>query len=398
MVPSSRNLDEIWSWSEDRLHGALEGVPIGGATALEQLIIPALAHQEPAYNTVAAYLLVNDASPAAQNALMRALREASQQKLSALIRGIEVAQLTGRFAPIASMLAKQDIEHCAALCRLKAFQRAALGQELRELYGSDDPVLQVIAMSAAAHLPAQYTKSWVEAGLQSEHVAVRQAAAQTGIRARIPQAWSAALAMIQSAPAECATLWPAVAMFGGAPEHAVIMSAIKLPNCGKAAVSALAHVGTPEIVEVILELLADEVLSRVAGETYCAIVGVEIERDHLMLSDSPDGEAPSFEADDLNANLVPSEDELWPLPNASACKAHWESVRANFEPGKRYVRGAPVSLGRLVTMVETGPMLRRAEHIYELAARSEGQYDVVARAFTAVQRRMMSASRSQSQL
>ena len=31
----TRNLDEIWSWTEDRLHGALDGVRVGGAAGLE---------------------------------------------------------------------------------------------------------------------------------------------------------------------------------------------------------------------------------------------------------------------------------------------------------------------------------------------------------------------------
>ena len=389
----TRNLDEVWSWTEDRLHGALDGAAVGGDATIERLLIPALTHEELSYNTVAAYLLVNSRSDKARDALSTALRDAKGAKLSAMIRGIEVTELSGRFAPIAAMLAKHSPEHCAALCRLKVFHRATLGQELRDTFSSNIPELQAFALQAAAHLPAQYVNSWIDTGLKSDHLSVRQAAMLSGIRCRVPQAWSAALNMARESLPESSSLLLALALFGGVAEHQVVTSAIKLPTTSKAAVRALAHIGTPEAIQLLLELMSDAQLARVAGEAYCAIAGVELERDRLMQADLPD-EAPTFEADDLNANLVPQQDETWPLPDVAAVTRHWDSVRARFSRGVRYLRGAPANLQRLAEMVEKGPMLRRADHVFELAARTSGQYDVVERAFAATQRRMMSAARA----
>src|SRR5690242_8331330 len=31
----TRSLDEVWSWTEDRLHGALEGVSVGGDSGID---------------------------------------------------------------------------------------------------------------------------------------------------------------------------------------------------------------------------------------------------------------------------------------------------------------------------------------------------------------------------
>src|SRR6185503_8422596 len=45
LVSLTRNLDEVWSWTEDRLHGALDGVRVGGASTLD-LAKDALATDE----------------------------------------------------------------------------------------------------------------------------------------------------------------------------------------------------------------------------------------------------------------------------------------------------------------------------------------------------------------
>ena len=116
-------------------------------------------------------------------------------------------------------------------------------------------------------------------------------------------------------------------------------------------------------------------------------------RDRLT-NPEPDEAAPAFEADDLDANLVPTPAEQWPLPNPDALREHWNKAQARFQNGVRYVRGKPATLEALMIAVETAPMLRRPDYVFELYVRSGGKYDVEPRTTRAVQRQMMTVGRA----
>jgi len=55
---------------------------------------------------------------------------------------------------------------------------------------------------------------------------------------------------------------------------------------------------------------------------YCWITGADLERDRLAIEDTLP-EVPAFEDDDLDANLVPQPEALWPAPDAEAAQRHW---------------------------------------------------------------------------
>jgi len=61
----------------------------------------------------------------------------------------------------------------------------------------------------------------------------------------------------------------------------------------------------------------------------------------------------------------------------------------------RYQNGRVVDIAGLIDSIESGPMLRRPQRIFEVAVRvrSQGRYDVEPREFSVQQRRMMAAAR-----
>jgi hypothetical protein len=76
-------------------------------------------------------------------------------------------------------------------------------------------------------------------------------------------------------------------------------------------------------------------------------------------------------------------------------RQHWATIASRFALDQRYVRGEPVGIDALVQAVESGPMLRRPDYLFELYVRTQGRYDVEARAAGPVQQRMMAAGRAQ---
>lgn len=391
----TRNLDEIWSWTEDRLSGTIDGLLVARGELFARVIERALSLKDLAFHTVAAHVLTVVSDGAARPQLATLLCEAQGASLAAMLRGIEVAHLDGTFSTVTRALLKKGPQHCAALARIKGFQRAPLGDELRAAWESDTVPEQVTALRAAAFVAEPDVTAWVERGLAHDSPAVRLAAIETGIRQRQRVAWAAAREWAQSGDAGSAALLRLLAIFGKAPEHQVVYAALADEGSARAAFWALGHVGTREAIEHCLAAMQDPARARLAGEAYAAITGIDLARERLTSREPDDAPSlPPFEEDELDADLVPHREELWPLPDAAACEEHWRRIGASYAPHTRYVRGAPFDLSVLMAAIDKGPMLRRGDYALELFVRTSGACDVETRAATATQRRMIASARA----
>lgn len=393
LLSLTRNLGEVWSWTEDRLQGALDGVRVSG-DRLARTLESALAGDDPARVAVAAHLLAAKSGPEARGLLATAVGSATGARLRSMIRAIEVADLDSTFAPVTVVLSTKGPEHSAALCRLKAFRRATPSRELAVAFESNVPELQAEALRAARFAPDETFIRLAGAGLKSDSPVVRGAALEAGIYRRWPQAWELAVQLARERSPESGSLLSLLAALGSADEQQLVISALRVPSLQRQGLFALGYIGTPEAVEICLAGLRDQKLARMAGEAYCAITGAGLERDGLAAAEPDDKPSPpAIEADPLDANLVPSAHDLWPLPNPDALRQHWAVTRSRYTPGVRYLGGQPINLSVLVAAIESGPMLRRPGLILEAAIRMAGRYDVEPRAFAHVQRRMMAAGR-----
>jgi len=390
----TRNLDEVWSWTEDRLNGAIDGLLVAPDQLLTGVIERALSLKDLAYHTVAAHLLTVASASDARSRLATIVCEAHGASLAAMLRGIEVARLDGTFSTVTRAHLKRGPEHCAALARLKSFQRAPLGDELQIGYEANTVPEQVAVLRAAGSLPEPAVTPWIERGLAHPSPAVRIAAVESGIRQRQRRAWETARGLVASAEPGSLSLLRPIAMFGKAAEHRIIYDVLADSASARCALWALGNIGTREAVEHCLAAMQDPAHARLAGEAYAAITGADLTRERLTAHES--GTTPSLppiEEDDLDADLVPRREDLWPLPDPNACAAHWGRVGTRYAPNTRYVRGTPFSLNVLMSALESGPMLRRGDYSLELYVRSGGACDVETRGVGSTQRRMMAAAR-----
>jgi uncharacterized protein (TIGR02270 family) len=184
-----------------------------------------------------------------------------------------------------------------------------------------------------------------------------------------------------------------LAIFGTPEEQEAIYAALRVPELQTSAVWALGHIGNVRAADACVSGMQHQSIARACGEAYCWITGADLERDTLSVKETPP-DAPAFEDDDLDADLVPPPEALWPLPDAEAVKKHWLAIRSDWSASVRHIRGKPVSGDTLLTMMETGPMLRRPDLALELRVKTRGRYDVEPRAFTGRQRQMMMAGRA----
>lgn len=395
----TRSLDEVWSWTEDRLHGALDGVRVAGEKVVEATEA-GLRGKDQAAITAAAHVLAAQTPASAREALATAVRNAKGAALRAMTRGIETAALDASFAPVTAVLASAGPEHSAALCRIKRFRRVAPGRELEEALQSGIPQLQAEALRSLAHVADESVAarhiSW---GLKSSDREVRCAAIQTGIRRGEPAAWQAAVQLAEERNAGCAPLLSALAALGSPEEQQLVIGALREPSLQRAGLFAIAYIGTRQAVEICLTGMRDEKLARSAGEAYCAITGAELARDGLAAPEPAEGPSPpALEDDTLEANLVPTAVDQWPLPDLDGVCRHWQRLQPQYGQGVRHWRGRPVGLDGLTDALERGPMLRRDDLAFELAARTLGKYDLETRAFAHVQRTMMQVARKPAAL
>lgn len=388
-----RSLDEVRSWTEDRLQGALDGVRVA-RDDLVRLTGAGFDSDDPAQLAVCAHLLAARSPLEARARLGEVIRAASGPRLWHMVRGVELAELDGSFAPVTTALSSAGLEHRAALWRLRAFRRAPPGRDIAEAFGAGEPHLQVEVLRALFHVKDDCATAYVAAGLKSDNPAVRVAAIECGLRQRQGNAWDAARKLVHGRHPESGVFLCLLAAVGSPEDVQLLIAALREPALQRVGLFALGYVGTPEAVEICLTAMGDPKLARAAGETYCAITGADLQHDRLVAPEPAEGASPPpIEADPLEADLVPAAHDLWPLPDQDSVRAHWQGVKSRYVSGARHLYGKPVDLGVLRTAIESGPMLRRPDLITELTIRSGGRYDVEPRAFAHTQRGMMLASR-----
>ena len=388
----TRNLDEVWSWTEDRLHGALDGVRVGGASAIA-LAQTSVRGDEIDRITIGAAVLGSSPEQSPIEMVTAALKDAKGEKLSAMLRGLELLGSDQTLRAVASVLTSPDPILAAALCRLKAFRRVAPGDELATAFSSKNPSAQLDAIRAARLVTSGAADEWIASALQSEDAAVRYAGVESGVCLRMAHAWDAATRFAGQRDPMAGPYLNLLALFGAAAEHEVVFNALRIPGLQPAAIWALGHIGNVRAAEACVAGMQHEPLARACGEAYCWMTGADLGRDRLAVGETP-ADAPAFEDDDLDANLVPAPEALWPQPDPDAVRKHWRKLEAEWGASVRHVRGKPLTGDVLLDAIETGPMLRRPDLVLELRVKTRGRYDVETRAFAPRQRQMMAAGRS----
>lgn len=387
----TRSLDEIWSWTEDRLHGALDGARLAGPR-LADLLATGLRSDETTRVTVSAALLSGSAEPAAATVLAAAIQAADAPRLRALTRGIELQGSGPATRAAVDALIARGAEGAGALCQIKAFRRVVAGAELAVAFDSGLPDAQVSAMRAAAGLSEPHVQDWIAAGLTSPIPAVQVAAVEAGIGRGVEGAWRTAVRQARALVPSAAPFLRTIALLGNADDHELVYAALRVPVLQAPAIWALGHIGTSRAVDACIAGMQYEQLARACGEAYCWITGADLARDNLAAAEAPI-ETPAFENDDLDANLVPPPEAMWPLPDQNRVQQHW-AQQAQRQSAVRHLCGRPASTDTLIGAIESGPMLRRPDLVFELRARTRGRYDVETRAFTHRQRQMMAAGRT----
>jgi uncharacterized protein (TIGR02270 family) len=359
---------EVEQGPEERLRAHLDALVLGGRPAAEQVLVPALDHEEPAMVFAAAWCLLASEDGDFDDEVLRAFGAATDDA-----RRVELARALALFP---SRAAGDRLAH--ALERLPPAARAegariltrsfARPAEIRCWLSGDDAAL---ARGALRGLGGDLTP-WadlLERHVRADDPAVASAAIRPGLCVGMVAAWDACVEAATGPDPNVDDLI-ALATLGGAAEHAAVERALPLPAARRAALFALGFSGRRRAAELCLEIMDhdDPAVARVAGEAFAAITGLAIEGAYARREPDDD----DLDRDEPGAARATLAEERLPLPDGPAIRAWWSSAAPRFEPGQRYLGGAPISAAALVAAIADGPMRRRPGHALELAVRTRG--------------------------
>ena len=194
-------------------------------------------------------------------------------------------------------------------------------------FKSEIPDAQIDAVRAALHAPSREAEEWIAAAFRSGDAAVRLAAVESGVSRGSRPAWEMATRLAQQRDVGRGPVSAAArdARHGRRARDrlrgASLSRRCRRTRSGRSATSA------PRVPpNRAWRACKYEKLARACGEAYCWITGADLERDRLAVEETPP-EVPAFEEDDLDANLVPPPESLWPLPDADAARRDWLARR-----------------------------------------------------------------------
>ena len=129
--------------------------------------------------------------------------------------------------------------------------------------------------------------------------------------------------------------------------------------------------GDPALVSELIGYMELENVSRIAGEAFSMITGVDLKSSNL---DRPKPER--FEAgpndDPADPNVAMDADEDLPWPDANLIGKWWEKHASEFQPGVRHLLGKPITIDWMQQVLRIGRQRQRAAAAFELAIMQPG--------------------------
>jgi len=118
-------------------------------------------------------------------------------------------------------------------------------------------------------------------------------------------------------------------------------------------------IGDPFAIDWLLQKMNETEFARVAAEAFCLITGTNLVAKDMTSPAPEDADTlPSEDADDDNVKM--HDDENLPWPNVIKVQNYWNSIKANYTAGQRYLLGNHIGLLFLKNNIDSA--LQRQRH------------------------------------
>jgi uncharacterized protein (TIGR02270 family) len=144
-----------------------------------------------------------------------------------------------------------------------------------------------------------------------------------------------------------------------------IASLLESPRLKRLGIQGIGVLGDPSLISELIGFMRNEKFSRVAGESFSMITGVDLKYSDLN-QDSPEGfePGPNDDPDDPDVAMDPDEDLPWPAQEL--VNQWWKDHGSAFSPEKRYLCGMPIEERSLKEVIANGYQRQRTAAALEL--------------------------------
>ncbi len=384
-LASLLTLDEVAAGPEARLLAHLDGLAVAGVAAVREILASAPPDGGRAF---AASLVAVEAGPEGTAFVLSMLRGEVPAVRSGAALALALCTRPGLERELEPLVRSGEPALQAAALDALALRGQPPASPLRDLLASRDPAVRAAALRAA-RLAGPEGRIAVGPSLDAPEPAVRDAAIVTGLVLGLADAYLAARRAVEAGAPEPGVPLLALAMSGDPVDLERIGAALRATDARPDALRALAASGWPGAADLALPFLDDDASARLAGEVVSCVAGLAIAGPYALPEPVPPEEPIPFVDEDLDADVVPTEDAELRLPDAFGVAGWWTRERARFDPAARYVSGKPLDPAAMVDALRSAPMRRRAPVALELAVRSGGAFQLETRTWARDQRRFL---------
>jgi uncharacterized protein (TIGR02270 family) len=144
-------------------------------------------------------------------------------------------------------------------------------------------------------------------------------------------------------------------------------------------ISSTAILGDPDAVNWLIAKMRIPALTRLVGEAFTTITGIDLLEHKLVLEELPDLENLLPENSEQDEDIELNEDEHLPFPDVNKIAAVWQKYQQRFTPAQRYFMGQAVTASTATTehlhrVFATGHQRQRAMAAMELALLEPAQF------------------------
>ena len=359
-------LGDVVVGPEERLLAHLDGLVLGGQRVAQKLLVPALAGDDLGGIAAAAWTLVQAEDADHQDTVIDALASAKPPAQAAIGRAVHLAPRTDISRLIPHFHAGAPQLRAMVLDIFGPREPDWVREQIAPAMHSGQSPLMAAGLRAIRSLRERALLDWVTVASQSDDIEVRLEAMRTGLSFAVKTAWNECR-IFAGGMGEISRL--ALGLLATSPDpndRTFVREKAKGEDPGLHALWALGFAGDADSADVLVQNMADEKKSRVAGEAFSAITGLPIAGD---LATPGETQGPDVEEvkDEDPPPTVKSEDSL-PEPNLQRIKRWWEKERRRFVPGTRYCGGQARSPATLRTAFTSGASWRREVLLIELVA------------------------------
>ncbi len=248
-----------------------------------------------------------------------------------------------------------------------AIYRIDPGKVLNAALRDSEPVIQARALRAAGELKRKDLLYELRGFYQANDEACRFWSAWSGVLLSDPSAIGTLESFISLASPYCEPALQLLLRAMDMKQSQLFLNRLsKTADSQRLIICGAGVVGDPVVVPWLIDQMAKPELSRVAGEAFSMITGVDIAYEDLE-GEWPGGfeAGPTENPEEEDVDMDPDEDLVW--PESDLILQWWQEKSQLFRSGTRYLCGQPVSVEHCRKVLREGYQRQRRAAALELA-------------------------------